>query len=83
MFQYWNSQCANLPNERLENTSNKYLYKNRIIILGWKKYYLDQDRLYYIKELNCKRNNDGSFEDINKVKIKKIPYTYEILFISF
>ena len=72
MFQYWNSQCTILSNEKLEKTSNKYLYKNRFIILAWKKYLLEQGRLYYIKELKCKCNHDGPFEDINKVKIKKI-----------
>ena len=40
--------------ERFLNSSNKYLYINRFIEQTWNKYYLSNDRLYYIKKLGCK-----------------------------
>ena len=38
-----------------------------------------RDRLYFIKENNSIRYDDGSFEDIGEVVLKKIPFIYEIL----
>ena len=35
-------------------------------------------RLYYIKYFKGKRNNDGSFESDANLKLKKIPYVYEV-----
>ena len=34
---------------------------------------------YYIKKLESERMPNGIFVDINKVTLKKIPYTYEII----
>ena len=44
-----------------------------------KSFYLENDRLFYIKNINCQRYDDGSFENINEVELKKIPYIFEIL----
>ena len=75
---YWRSNCCTLPDQRLNESSNKYLYKSRFIELAWKKYYLENDNLYYIKKLNCVRLDDGGFEDKTKVILKRIPFIYEI-----
>ena len=40
MYLYWRSNCSILPDQRLNESSNKYLYKSRFIELAWKKYYL-------------------------------------------
>ena len=44
-----------------------------------KSFCLQNDRLYYIKECKCNRFENGDFEDLNQVILKKIPFTYEIL----
>ena len=74
MYLYWRSNCSILPDQRLNESSNKYLYKSRFIELAWKKYYLENDNLYYIKKLNCARLNDGGFEDKTKVILKNSIY---------
>ena len=78
MYEYWNTKGNKLPLDRLENSSNKYLYIKRFIDLANKKYYVENNRLYYIKKLNCERNVDGTLKDKAKCILKKIPYTYEV-----
>ena len=47
--------------------------------MAFKSFYFNNDRLYFIKNSSCKRLENGTFEDINKVNLKRIPYTYEII----
>ena len=68
-----------IPEERFNNTKNPRVYINRFQELAKKSFYYDNDRLYYVKSYNCKRLGDGTFEDLNKVNLKKIPFIYEIL----
>ena len=78
MFNYWTSNCTNLPLERLNKTSNKSLYIKRFKEMAWKYFCVINNRLYYIKSLKYKRNDDGSIEENDENNIKKIPYIYEI-----
>jgi len=59
MFNYWTSNCTNLPLERLNKTSNKSLYIKRFKEMAWKYFCVINNRLYYIKSLKYKRNDDG------------------------
>ena len=68
-----------LPEERIEKTKNKSLYTIRFKELAKNKFYFTNDRLFYIKNNNSYRLNDGTFIDINKVELKKILFIYEIL----
>ena len=68
-----------LPEERFNNTTNPSQYIKRFKELAKKAFYYNNDRLYYIKSSNSNRLANGEFEDINKVILKKIPFTYEIL----
>ena len=68
-----------IPEERIQNSSNASLYTIRFKDLAKKSFYLMNDRLYYIKHNNSQRFKDGSFEDLNKVELKKIPYIFEVL----
>ena len=67
------------PEERFNKTTNPSQYIKRFKDLAKKSFYYNSDRLYFIKSCNCKRLPNGEFEDINKVIMKKIPFTYEIL----
>ena len=49
MFEFWKSKGKKLPTDRFINSSNKYLYTNRFKEQAWNKYYLNNDRLFYIK----------------------------------
>ena len=73
MFNYWTSNCTNLPLERLNNISNKSLYIKRFKEMAWKYFFVINNRLYYIKFLKHKRNEDGSIEENDENIIKKIP----------
>lgn len=77
MFCYYKYNI--IPEERFKNSSNVSLYLTRFKDLANKKFYMDGDRLYYIKQLDTYRLDNGQFVDINKVILKKIPYIYEIL----
>ena len=68
-----------LPEERFNNTTNPSQYIKRFKELAKKAFYYNNDRLFYIKSSNSNRLANGEFEDINKVILKKIPFTYEIL----
>ena len=78
MFIYWTSKGTILPLERLEKSSNKYLYIKRFKELAYNKYYVENSNLYYIKKKNCERNADGTLIDKSKCILKKIPYIFEI-----
>ena len=78
MYLYWISNGATLPLERLENSSNKYLYIKRFKNLAYNKYYVENNKLYYIKKLGCERNEDGTLLDKSKCILKKIPYIFEV-----
>ena len=78
MFEFWKSKCKKLPTDPFINSLNKYLYTNRLKEQAWNKYYLNNDRLFYIKKLGCDRNTDGELVDITKYEIKKIPHIYEV-----
>ena len=56
-----------IPEERFNNTKNPRVYINRFQELAKKSFYFDNDRLYYVKSYSCKRLEDGSFEDKNKI----------------
>ena len=68
-----------ISEERFNNTSNPRVYISRFKELAKKSFYYESDRLYFIKVNNSIRLPNGGFEDINKVQLKRIPYTYEIL----
>ena len=68
-----------IPEERFSLTSNPRVYINRFKELAQKSFYYENDRLYYIKKSETERLSNGNFVDINKVILKKIPYTYEII----
>ena len=68
-----------IPEERFNKTSNPRVYINRFKELAKKSFYYDNDKLFYIKANNSVRLSDGGFEDINKVQLKRIPYTFEII----
>ena len=68
-----------IPEERFNNTKNPGVYIKRFKNLALKSFYLKNDRLYYIKECKCNRLENGDFEDVNQVVLKKIPLTYEII----
>ena len=63
MFIYWTSKGNILPYERLENSSNKYLYIKRFKELAYNKYYVENNHLYYIKKKNFERDEDGTLLD--------------------
>ena len=67
------------PEERFKQTTNPSQYIKRFKDLAKKSFYYNSDRLFFIKSCNCLRLPNGEFEDINKVILKKIPFTYEIL----
>ena len=72
MFIYWTSKGTILPLERLEKSSNKYLYIKRFKELAYNKYYVENTNLYYyIKKKNCERNADGTLIDQSKSILKK------------
>ena len=64
--------------ELLENAFNKYLYIKRFKELAYNKYYVENNILYYIKKLGCKRNVDGTLSDKSQCIIKKAPYILEV-----
>ena len=66
-----------IPEERFNNTKNPGVYIKRFKNLAMKSFWLKNDLLYY--ECKCKRLENGEFEDLNKVILKKIPFIYEIL----
>ena len=68
-----------IPEERFNNTKNPGVYIKSFKNLAMRSFCLKNDRLYYIKECKCKRLENGDFEDLNKIILKKIPYIYEIL----
>ena len=68
-----------IPEERFNNTSNPRVYISRFKELTKKSFYYESDRLYFIKVNNSIRLSNWGFEDINKVQLKRIPYTYDIL----
>ena len=70
-----------LPYERLENSSNKYLYIKRFKELAYNKYYVENNHLYYIKKKNCERSEDGTLLDKSKCILKQIPYIFEVYII--
>ena len=78
MFIYWTSKGNILPYERLENSSNKYLYIKRFKELAYNKYYVENNHLYYIKKKNCERSEDGALLDKSKSILKQIPYIFEV-----
>ena len=67
------------PEERYYQTKNPSQYIRRFKDLAKESFYYNNDWLYFIKSCNCLRLPNGEFEDINKVILKKIPFTYEIL----
>ena len=67
-----------LPIDRFKNNTNSNLYYSRFQNLAKKSFYYFNDRLYYIKENNSKKNEDGKFENIDNVIFKKIPFIFEI-----
>ena len=68
-----------IPEERFINTKNARVYVSRFKELAKKSFYFNNDRLYFIKSCQTNRLSDSEFEDQNKVILKKIPFTYEIL----
>ena len=72
-----------IPEERFQNTSNPSVYTIRFKELAFKCFYLQNNRLYFIKINNTIRLSDGNFEDINKVTLKQIPYIYMKLFLNY
>ena len=77
MYMYYKYNIV--PEERFKHTSNVSLYISRFKELAFKSFYLDADRLYYIKKIDTKRLENGEFEDKSKVILKKIPFVFEIL----
>ena len=63
MFEFF--KFNKLPEERFENTSNPSIYTQRFKELAIKSFYINNDRLFYIKKNNSVRYDDGNFEDIN------------------
>ena len=55
------------------------LYISRLKDLVFKTFHLENDWLYYIKHSETQRLENGTFVDINKDILKKMPYIYEIL----
>ena len=77
MYMYFKYNIV--PEEIFKHTSNVSLYISRFKDLSFKSFYLDADRLYYIKKIDTKRLENGEFEDKSKVILKKIPFVFEIL----
>ena len=71
MFNYCTSNCTNLPLERLNQTTNKSLYIKRFKEMAWKYFCVINNRLYYIKFLKNKRNEDGQPKKTMKILLKK------------
>ena len=60
-----------IPEERFQNTSNPSVYTIRFKELAFKYFYLQNNRLYFIKINSTFRLNDGNFEDITKLLLNK------------
>ena len=68
-----------LPTERLSKTSNTSLYTIRFKELAKKRFYLENNNLYFIKSKKTNRLANSDFFEREKVILKKIPYIYEVL----